>query len=130
MINAKKYELKNKQRLKTSKFYQNENFDFLTTCQEFKLANCNPLQSLKSCTYLQTAASVLLYRRFSSNLVEYLVAFGDITWKLSKQNFVVVFLRDSVLFNQHSSLNNIKDTDAPSQISTPARLQLLIINIT
>ena len=32
---------------------------------------------------------VLLYRIFLSNLVLYLVAFGDKTWKLSKLNFVI-----------------------------------------
>ena len=47
---------------------------------------CNPA------SFLQTSASVLVYRIFLSNLVIYLVAFDHITWKLSKHNVPSIYL--------------------------------------
>ena len=44
---------------------------------------CNPA------LVLQTTASVLLYRIFSTHLAIFLVAFDDIAWKSDKQNFVI-----------------------------------------
>ena len=52
------------------------------------------LLSLQSCTYLQTTASVLLYRILLSNYVVYLMEFGDVLWEQGKRN--LIFWRDSL----------------------------------
>ena len=47
---------------------------------------CNSVNPCNPVLYLQTT-SVLLYRIFLSDLVVYLLAFGNITWKLGKRDF-------------------------------------------
>ena len=75
--------------LRTSNFYSNDNFDIFTACPQikFELQSTSILEILH---LFQTTASIMLYRILLSNLVLYLVALGDITWKWAKRNSVIL----------------------------------------
>ena len=56
------------------------------------MANVNNKKSTSTLAIMSfiSISSVLLYRIILSNLVTYLVAFGDITWKKDNRNFVIL----------------------------------------